>query len=212
MTLSPPAAPLLAFRSLPRQLCWLAFALPGCGGGCNESVKAPPAARPSAAPATDAAVSGEDARPTAARTNPATEALQGHLGLRLPAHAQPLFLEVMPATPGQGFDKSLLSRRFWISWGPRGLVANERSLLPHDTPKPEQLQEALRQAIPDWQDRAGVTVKSALLIVDASTDPATGRLIHAAAAAAADWRLSALVLDPQGAPMELPLPAGQPRR
>lgn len=190
---------------VPSRWVLAALVLPSCNGGCNGPEPAP-AHAPARAPASVV----RDAEFDADR-HPATAAMELRLGLRLPERHQRLFQGALPQGAGQPFDETQLGRRFWLAWGPRGLVANDRPLLPAGPVTADDVQPAVKAAIPDWLERAGLTkARAALLIVDAGTDPAVAAMIYDAAAKAADWRLSTLVLGENGQPLELPLPSGSP--
>lgn len=191
---------------VPSRWVLAALVLPGCSGGCEGQEPAKARAPLPAAPSTAV----RDVELDTGR-HPATAALELRLGLRLPERSQRLFLDAMPQGTGSAFDEGQLGRRFWLAWGPRGLVANDRPLLPAGPLTTEDLQAALKASIPDWLERAGLTkARAAVLIVDAGTDSTVAARIYEAAATAADWHLSTLVQDESGRPLELPLPAGRP--
>ncbi len=187
------AHPVVNPRKLPRLLLLSAFVLPACNGGCDEPKPAVQAPAVTPAPQAPARV-----------VSAAAQELEAHLGLQIADRGQPLLMDRLPAG-GTAFTKDLLNKRFWLAWGPRGLVANERVLLPFGPLAPGQVKAALETAIPDWQERSGVTVKAALLILDGATEADVARGIHRELSGTGSWRLAVVVLD-QGAAVELGVP------
>lgn len=171
--------------------------LPGCRGCEGVQIEFADTTQSKTAP--------RDATPSA----PAVVALEKELGVKLaPRSASPLFAR-MPDAPVQPLAPAALQRRLWLAWGPSGLIASGRTLLPGGTLSVDAATTALRHALVDWQERAGVPVRGALLAVDARADAASARALYTAARNVVPGPLAAIVLDgTQGA--EVSLPSGPP--
>lgn len=184
----------------------LFVALPACSGGCDEP--SPPI---TAIDVAGTSWVGRD--PVRQQAETPTTALEAHLGLRMARQTEGIAVAAMPTTPGTPFDLGLLTRRCWFSLGPRGLVANERVLVPAGAPPTADIvHNAVNAAIPDWEARAGVAATAALLILDAKADVATARALYEAVRAKLSGRIAVLVTDAQGRPTEVALPSGGPAR
>lgn len=183
---------------------------PGCRG-CAEGPAVERASAPSidldTTTPTDLTGSASADTPLALPTAVTAAQLQRTLGLTLSQRSRAPFLEVMPTAPGRPFTVEQLGKRFWVALGPRGLVASGRSLAPPVALSEAAAAAALRVAMPDFSERAGIPVRSVLLVVDAAADGAAARALYAAARALVPGTVSALVLDGD-TPVEVALPSG----
>lgn len=171
----------------------------GCVDGCEAD-------RPAPAPATFAPATAPAPPPPQRDVPAATAAIEGHLGLLLPPRDAPALLTRLPAARGLPFTLEDLNRRFWVSWGPRGLVANERALLAPGALVAADLKAKLDAAIPDWKERSGVDPKGVLVVLDEDTDPDAAATLLQTVAAAGNWRVMVLVLEEDGVVTEVSVP------
>lgn len=194
-----------ALRRTPRGphlvLALLCGALAGCGGGCEgRQVSANAVKQATQQP------QGPAGPAQAARATPQTVALEGHLGLLLPTRDSVPLPGEISTRQGPPFGLPDLNRRFWVAYGPKGLRANDRDLLPPGPMDATTLAAKIREAIPDWRERAGVEPKAAILLFDVDAEMAHAEAVREAMAQAATWRLTLVVLDGAGQAVEVDMP------
>lgn len=146
-------------------LCWMLVLLTGCADGCNPQLALPADPPNDRVPAANKAV-----------VKAVPEATSAY-GVALPLREGPVGRLVAATAPSRRFAPNDLNKRFWLLLGPKGLILNEREVLPAGPLPAGDVQAVVQSGLVDWRNRSGVEAKSALLLLDAAVDPDTARQV-----------------------------------
>lgn len=145
--------------------CWTLVLLTGCADGCSPQLAVPADPPSGRAPAANKAVVKATPQATSA------------YGIALPLRDGPVGQLIVATAPSRPFGHAELNKRFWLLLGPKGLVLNEREVLPAGPLPAGDVEAAVRTGLVDWRNRSGVEAKAALLLLDAAVDPDTARQV-----------------------------------
>jgi len=137
----------------------------GCADGCNPQLALP------ADPPSDRVPAANKA---AVKAVPEAKSAYG---ITLPLRDGPLGALIPPGSPSRRFAPAELNKRFWLLLGPKGVVLNEREVLPAGPLPAGDVQAVVQSALVDWRNRSGVEAKAALLVLDAAVDLDTARQV-----------------------------------
>jgi len=183
----------------------IVLALPACAGTCSETPPPPPGAPPPSRAGAAASAGQPTEMPGRNMVSREANTLHERFKLTLARKTRNELFSGSDSRPFKAFDPADVGRRFWVSYGEGGLVVNDRKLMEHGRLDEAALERALRDAIPDWTSRSGVAPAAALLVMDRGTDLRAASAINRATRTAGGgaWRVSALMLDDEGKPVEV---------